>query len=209
VADDTRDPLSRDRIIDAAIALADADGLNGLSMRKVAAELGFEVMSLYNHVSNKQDLLRAMVERVTTEVEMASADTDWQAAIRQHSIDTKEMFARHPWVVGLWASTIPGPNRFDQMEWTLATLERSGLDDHQAHNAFHAIGNHVVGYMLSNIAMPGNDGDLDRLMEDVMASIDEDRHINVIKHIQQHADGDSGPSFEFVLDLLIAGIAAS
>lgn len=207
MANDTRDPLSRDRVVDAAIALADTAGLSGLSMRKVAADLGFEVMSLYNHVSNKQDLLRAMVEQVACEVEMPSADTEWRAAIRQHSIDTKEMFARHPWVVGLWVSTIPGTKRFDHMEWTLATLDRSGLDDRQAHNAFHAIGNHVVGYMLSNIAMPGNDDDIEQVLEEVMATIDQDRHSNVIKHIQQHADGDSGPSFEFVLDLLIAGIA--
>ena len=205
--DDTRDPLSRERIVEAAIALADANGLTGLSMRKVAADLGFEVMSLYNHISNKQDLLRAMVEHVTDEVELASPDTDWKQAIRQHSIDTKEMFTRHPWVVGLWVSTIPGPRRFDHMEWVLATLDRSGLDDRQAHDAFHAIGNHVVGYMLSNIAMPGNDDDLEHVMSEVMETLDEKRHVHVLQHIEQHANGDSGPSFEFVLDLLIAGIA--
>ena len=93
------------------------------------------------------------------------------------------------------------------MEWVLATLDRSGLDDRQAHDAFHAIGNHVVGYMLSNIAMPGNDDDLEHVMSEVMETLDENRHVHVLQHIEQHANGDSGPSFEFVLDLLIAGIA--
>lgn len=199
--------MTRERIVRAAVGLADANGLTGMSMRKVAGELGFEVMSLYNHVANKNDLLRAMVEQVAAEVDLPSPDTDWKIAIRTHAIDTKEMFARHPWVVGLWVSTIPGTLRFDHMEWMLATLDRSGLDDRQAHNAFHAINNHVVGYMLSNIAMPGNDDDIEQVMDEVMTSIDHDRHTNVLKHIQQHADGDSGPSFEFVLDLLIAGIA--
>lgn len=208
MADDTRDPLTRERIVTAAISLADAGGLAGLSMRKVATDLGFEVMSLYNHIANKQDLLRAMVEHVASEIELAGPEVDWKTAIRSQAIDTKEMFAEHPWVVGLWVSTIPGPVRFDQMEWTLATLARSGLDDRQAHNAFHAIGNHVVGYMLSNISMPGNDDDIEQVLQEVMDVLDPERHAHVLEHIEQHANGDSGPSFELVLDLLIDGISA-
>ncbi|MEM7096269.1 MAG: TetR/AcrR family transcriptional regulator C-terminal domain-containing protein [Actinomycetota bacterium] len=207
MSDATRPPLTRDAIVSAAIALADANGLAGLSMRKVAAELGYEVMSLYNHVANKTDLLRAMVDQAAGEIETPGDDEPWRPAIRTHAVATKQMFERHPWAVGLWVGQIPGPRRFDHMEWMLATLDRSGLDHRRAHDAFHAIANHVVGYMLSNLAMPAGEDDLPSLLDEVMAMIDPERHRLVLAHINQHLDGDTGPSFEFVLDILIAGIA--
>lgn len=208
MSDSPRAPLTRDRIVGAAVALADAEGLAGLSMRKVARDLGFEVMSLYNHVANKNDLVRAMLEHVTAEVPLPSLDDGWRAAVRRHSIETKEMFERHRWAVTVWVSTLPGPVRFDHMEWLLATIDTSGLDDRTAHDAFHAITNHVVGFMLANVSMPDHE-EAEQILPDVMAAIDAERHAHVLAHIDQHLNGDSGPSFEFVLDVLIEGIAGS
>jgi AcrR family transcriptional regulator len=193
------------RILTEAVAMADEEGLAKLSMRKLAGRLGFEVMSLYNHVANKDDLHAAMVDLVVTEVALHDADEDWRTAMRQHCVATKEMLLRHPWAVMLWVTTVPGPARFDHMEWELATLATAGLDPDTAHQAFHALSNHVVGYSLQASLM-----DLDQndpAVIEIIGSLDDGRYPNVIEHIRQHLAGEHGASFEFVLDLLLAGIA--
>jgi len=185
--------------------MADEHGLAKLSMRKLASELGFEVMSLYNHVANKDDLHRGMVDLVVAEVALGEPDDDWRSALRNHAVATKDMFFRHPWAVMLWVTCIPGPERFDQMEWKLATLETAGLDADATHSAFHAITNHVVGYSLQASLMEFDDQD--PVAVNLTQTLDPERYEKVIVHIQQHLDGDHGPSFEFVLDLLLDGIS--
>src|SRR6266702_6817989 len=96
-----RKPLSRERVLDAAIALADRDGLEALSMRKLAQALGVEAMSLYNHVANKGDLVDAMVDRVVGEIELPATGDDWDVAIRKCAISAHEAFLRHPWACSL------------------------------------------------------------------------------------------------------------
>src|SRR5690349_9083372 len=95
-----RHPLSRDRVLDAAIAFADAEGLEALSMRKLAQALGVEAMSLYNHVSSKADLVEAMVDRVVGEIELPDPAGDWEAAVRTCAVSAHEAFLRHPWACG-------------------------------------------------------------------------------------------------------------
>src|SRR5678816_2585028 len=97
-----RKPLSRERVLRAAIELADADGIEALSMRKLARELGVEAMSLYNHVANKDAILDGIVEVVAAEAEFPADETEWKSAIRQSAIATRDMFVRHPWASGLW-----------------------------------------------------------------------------------------------------------
>lgn len=201
-----RQPLTRDRVLAEAVAFADEDGIGSVSMRKLATRLGFEVMSLYNHVANKRDLQQGMVDLVTKEVPLPADPSDWRAALRQHAIDSKNMFLRHPWAVMLWVTTVPGEARFDQMEWKLRTLGGSDLDEVAAHHAFHAIMTHVTGYSLqATLMLPDED---DALAVNLADTLDADRYPQVIAHIQQHIDGAHGPSFEFVLDLLLDGIAA-
>ncbi len=197
----------------AAVDLADADGIDKLSMRNLAAHLGFEVMSLYNHVANKDDLLSGMADVVASEIERVAIDADdpdgWKRALRHQMLETKTAFERHRWVVMLWVTTMPGPARFDHMEWTLSTLQAGGLSEHGTHIGFHALTNHVVGFMLQNVSMTFEEGDADAIAADVMASLDPERHEHTIRHIGQHLDGDHGSSFEFVLDLLLDGIEAN
>ncbi len=195
--------LTREAIIDAAIRLAERDGLAKLSMRNLAAELGFEVMSLYTHVRNKADVLSSMVERSTEQLELPEIDDtfEWRTALREHALDLKALFERHPWLVELWLRSIPGPRRFDLMEWQLAAYAASGLGEHDAHRAYHAFFNHTVGYMLQRHAMTfAND---DAAIEDMIGTLDPDRHVHVLQHVDQHRNGDTGDSFEFTLDLLL------
>lgn len=198
-----RPTLTREAIVDAAIRVAERDGLAKLSMRNLATELGFEVMSLYTHVANKADLHTSMVERSVEELEMPDIDDtfEWRSALRAHSLKIKAMFERHPWAVDLWLRSAPGPRRFDLMEWQLAAFANSGLSERDAHTAYHALFNHTVGYMLQRSAMTfGNNA---AAVDEIIDTLDPDRHAHVLHHIDQHRNGDQGDSFEFTLDLLL------
>ena len=198
-----RPPLTRDAVVDAAIRIADRDGLSKLSMRNLAAEVGLKVMSLYTHVNNKADLHSAMVERCVEQLEMPAIDDSfqWRPALRAHSIGLKEMFERHPWSVDLWVRSTPGPRRFDVMEWQLAAFGTSGLTEQAAHTAFHALFNHTVGFMLQRQAMAST-GD-SATVDEMISTLDPERHAHVLHHVDQHRRGDTGDSFEYTLDLLL------
>ena len=201
-----RKPLTRERVLSVAVRMADESGVERLRMRSLAAELGFEVMSLYNHVENKADLLIGMTDLVASEIDMPDRAQPWREAVRAHAMELRAMFLRHPWVVNLWVTTMPGPVRFALMDAELETWNRAGLPDHEAHHAYHAVNNHVVGYHIQNGMMPVKADELDSVASDVIESLDPERHSHVIRHIHQHLDGDHGESFEYVLDLIIDGI---
>ena len=93
--------LNRDRVLRAAIVLADANGIESLSMRKLGVELGIEAMSLYNHVANKSDLLDGMIDSVFGEIDLPSGGTDWRTAMRRRAISARQVMSRHPWAIGL------------------------------------------------------------------------------------------------------------
>ncbi len=198
-----RPQLTRESIVDAAIRVAGRDGLAKLSMRNLAAELGFEVMSLYTHVSNKADLHTSMVERVVEQIEMPDIDDtfEWRAALREHAINLKTLFEQHPWSVELWLKSTPGPARFDLMEWQLAAFATSELSEHDAHTAYHALFNHTVGFMLQRHAMAftSNDG----AIAEMLSTLEPHRHAHVLHHVDQHRNGETGDSFEFTLDLIL------
>ncbi|RZV42820.1 MAG: TetR/AcrR family transcriptional regulator [Acidimicrobiales bacterium] len=198
-----RPKLTREAIVDAAIRVADRDGLAKLSMRNLAKELGFEVMSLYTHVSNKADLHTGMVEHCIDQLETPDIDDtfDWRTALRKHALDLKALFEHHPWSVELWVRSIPGPRRFDLMDWQLAAFAASGLSEHDAHRAYHAFFNHTVGYMLQRHAMTfaGDEAAIGKMI----ATLDPDRHAHVLHHVDQHRNGHIDDSFEFTLDLLL------
>jgi len=198
-----RPPLTRQAIVDAAIKITERDGLTKLSMRKVAAELGFEAMSLYTHVTSKDDVLTGMVERSIEQIQLPPIDQEfaWRDALRKHALDLAALFERHPWSVELWLKSIPGPLRFDLMEWQLAAFAASGLSEQEAHMAYHAYFNHTVGFMLQRHAMTyaGNDVAIAKMI----STLDADRHANVLHHVDQDRNGDSGDSFEYTLDLLL------
>ena len=105
-----RIPLSRDRVLRAAVAFADEHGIASLSMRKLGEALGVEAMSLYNHVANKDELLDGMVDLVFGEIELPAGDGDWRTAMRQRAVSARQVLSRHRWAIGLMESrTSPGP----------------------------------------------------------------------------------------------------
>ncbi len=206
----SREPLDRDAIVARGVAFADEHGVEALSMRKLAAELGYEVMSLYNHVANKAEVLSLMVDAVAAEIPDPDPDVDPLVAVRTLAVDTRAALVRHPWAASLWLRQMPGPARVRHMEHHLAALAATDMAPAVAHLAFHAVNNHVIGYTLQEQAMAyvmPADGDADALARSFIDGLSAEEFPHTIAHVHQHLDGDTAPSFELVLDLLLDGLA--
>lgn len=202
----TRGPLTRDTIVRAAVALADEDGVKGLTMRKLAQSVGYEVMSLYNHVANKRELLDLIVDAAASEVVSPEDSLEPMAAVRAIALSLREALVNHPWAPELWLSQIPGPHRSRVMEDLLRSLDRSDLPPELAHHGFHAVINHVVGYTIQQLGMASVPGDPEQVITDYLGSLSPEDHALTIAHVHQHIDGDTSSSFELVLDLILDGL---
>ena len=208
---DSRSRLTRDRVLDAAIELADAHGVDALSMRKLAKHLGFEVMSLYNHVANKEDLLDAMVDRVAAEIVAPPPGAGWKPAARAMAISAHEALLRHRWASGLWTTQWPGRHRWLQMESLLAVLAEAGLPDDLADLGFHAITLHVVGFTQQQLSYAMDEQRSREMYERFAREVRADEFPRVVDHVRYHQEveeRDEAPrdEFAFVLDLILDGL---
>jgi AcrR family transcriptional regulator len=150
-----RPRLNRDRVIDAAVALADAGGLESLSMRKLGEALGVEAMSLYTHVSGKDDLLDGMTDAVFAEIDLPVTDQDWRTAMRDRALSARAALTRHPWAIRLMQSrTSPGPATLRHHDAVIGTLRRSGFSLELTAHAFSAIDAYVYGFALQQESLP-------------------------------------------------------
>jgi AcrR family transcriptional regulator len=143
----TRTPLTRERIIEAAIVFADAHGVDELSMRKLGAVLGVEAMSLYNHVANKDDIYDGMIDHVFNEIPLPDSALDWKEQTRRLGHGAMEQFGRHPWVVYLlMARGNFGPGALHFMDHVLGLLLEAGFGEEDAHHAWQMLASHTMGY---------------------------------------------------------------
>ena len=202
-----REPLSKERVLRTAIGLADKGGIDSLSMRKLAHELGVEAMSLYHYVSDKDALLSGMVDRVVSEVEPTSPDGDWRAAIRRSAISFHDALKRHPWATSLMMSgTGANPARLRYMDALLGRLRAAGFSANLTHHAYHALDSHIIGSTLwhagySNMKLPADFET--KFVRDIAKELPY-----LAEHAQQHLTKRPGdvPEFEFGLDLILDGL---
>src|SRR6266849_6685762 len=149
-----RTPLSRERVLQAAIDLADKGGLGALSMRKVAQDLGVEAMSLYTHVRNKEDILNGMVDVVFSEIDVPSSP-DWWTAMRQRAISARQALLRHPWAIGLMESRVqPGPATLRHHDSVLRNLREAGFSIDTAAHAYSVLDSYIYGFTLNELSLP-------------------------------------------------------
>jgi AcrR family transcriptional regulator len=150
-----RAPLSRERVLRAAVALADEAGVDALSMRRIAKELGVEAMSLYNHVANKDDLLNGIVDLVFAEIEPPATDVDWKTAMRNRANSTREALRRHPWAIGLMeARSQPGPANIALHEAVIKCLREAGFSLPATVHAYSVQDAYIYGFALQENALP-------------------------------------------------------
>ncbi len=154
-ADEPRLPLSQPRVLDAAVALADRDGIESLSMRKLADALGVGAMSLYYYVPNKDELLDGMIELVFGEIELPSLDDEWRAAMRQRAVSTRQTLGRHRWAVGLMESRrTPGPASLRVHDTVLGILREAGFSIEMTIHALSVQDAYIYGFALQEKSVP-------------------------------------------------------
>ena len=151
--------LTREKVVDAAVAVADAGGLSAVSMRNVGRELGVEAMSLYHHVADKSALLDAMVDWIFTRIELPAPDDGWRDGMVRRADSARAVLAAHPWALGLVDSRrTPGPALLSHHDAVLGCLRRNGFTVELASHAFSAIDSYVYGFVLTEMNLPFSDG---------------------------------------------------
>ena len=203
--------LSRDRVLHAAVALADSAGIESLSMRRLADELGVVPMALYRHLANKEELLDGMIDVVVGEIDPPVSDTDWKNAVRQRILSARQALLRHPWASQVIESrTNPTPVLLDYMNSMIGIFLASGFSVNLTHHLMHAIGSRLLGFTQELF-------DDSRSVDEIPASVLQEMvnrypYVAAIAGAASH-DGVSvvGPGcddqfeFEFSLDLLLDG----
>ena len=206
-----RTPLSRERVLRAAVALADDSGLRLLTMRKLGETLGVEAMSLYNHVADKDDLLDGMVDVVFGEIDLPTGEDGWRAAMRQRAISAREALARHPWGIGLMESrTSPGPATLRHHDAVLGVLRGAGFSIELAAHAFSALDSYIYGFALQEASLPFDTAqEAAEVAQAILRQLPTDQYLHLaeltVEHVLQPGY-DYADEFEFGLDLILDGL---
>ena len=214
-----RQALTRERVMRAAVRLADESGLDAVSMRRVGQELGVEAMSLYNHVANKDALLDAMVEHVGAEVnaDMAALDgpdptRDWRGALRARALAARQVMLRHPWMPSVLESrTSMSLEVVRYYDGVVGILTAGGFHHDLAHHSLHALGSRVLGFS-QELFDPGDAGD--GVSPDQMAAMAElaPHLVGMLAEVAHDEPGatlgwcDDQTEFEFGLDVILDGL---
>jgi AcrR family transcriptional regulator len=203
-----RIPLSRDRVLRAAISIADQGGLESLSMRKLAQDLGVEAMSVYYYVANKDEILDGILNFVVAEFEPAVGGPDWKAAIRRSAISAHDVLMRHPWACNLMMSVKRvAPARMTYMESLLGRLREAGFSPNMTHHGYHALDSHIIGSTLWQAGYSSNK-DLEDMAKKFVPTALRD-YPYLAEHAEQHftkSRSKDVPEFEFGLDLILDGL---
>jgi AcrR family transcriptional regulator len=204
-----RTPLSRERVLGAAVALADESGLDAVSMRRLARELGVEAMSLYNHVAGKDDILGGIVELVAGEIDLALDEADWKVGMRRRAISAHEVLSAHAWAGNLWMSSRSlGGARMRYAESVLRGLREGGFPPELTYHAFHVLQSYVLGVTLQEQNLRFEPGELKELAGRFLREFPADEFPELAEHVRQHMEPSEGHggTFEFGLELVLDGL---
>lgn len=204
-----RRPLTPDRIVAAAVTVADRGGLAGVSMRTVAAELGVQAMSLYHHIGGKDALLDLLADWVFAGIERPAPQGDWRAAMRTRAVSARTQLAAHPWSLSLVESRRnPGPQLLAHHEAVLAALRAAGFSVPMATHAFSAIDAYVYGFVLNELNVPIATGSEAEAFADELA-IDAEAYPHLARMLAEQVAGGGyvfGDEFGYGLDILLDGL---
>ena len=212
-------PLSKERVLRAALSLADRGGLDSLSMRNLAGELGAGAMSLYHHVPNKEELLDGMIDIVFSEIELPTTDVDWRTALRRRALSTREVLNRHRWAVGLMEGrATPGPASLRLHDAVLGCLREAGFSIELTIQAYSVQDAYIYGFALQEKHLPFDDAEGGAALAEAQFqeydALEQERQLGalaeaypylaevVVGHVAE-VGYDFAQSFEFGLDLIL------
>jgi AcrR family transcriptional regulator len=206
-----RGRLSPERVLRAAVALADAGGIESLTMRRLGQDLGVEAMSLYKHVANKEALLDGMVDLVFAEIALPTGDTDWRTAMRDRAVSTRAALVRHPWATPLMQSrTAPGPATLQHHDAVIGTLRRAGFSVALSAHAFSVLDGYIYGFAMQQRSLPFDTlEEAQEVGRQMFARMPAGAYPHLTELTVQHIlqpGYDYGDEFEYGLDLILDGL---
>ena len=206
-----RAPLSRERVLRAALVLADTGGIESLTMRRLGQELQVEAMSLYNHVANKEDILDGIVDLVFSEIAVPPGRADWKTPMRRRAVSAHEALLRHPWATSLMQSrTRPGPATLRHHDSVLGILRKAGFTLIMAAHAVSVIDGYIYGFALQQVNMPLRTPEqVAEVAGNILRQLPADEYPHLAEMITEHAMQPGyayAEEFEFGLDLILDGL---
>ena len=210
----TRPRLSRERVLQGAVAVADAGGIAALTIRSLAAELGVKPMAVYHHVANKEEILDGIVDIVFSEIELPTIGGEWHSEMRRRAASAREAMRRHPWAIGLVETrTSPGFATLRHHDAVIGTLRAGGFSVQMTAHAFALIDAFVYGFALSEATLPFNGPDtVPEVAEQMMAHFSPDDYPHLVEFSVEHVmkpGYDYSEEFEFGLSVILDGLAKS
>lgn len=205
-----RVPLDRERVLRAAIALADRGGIEALSMRRLGRALGIEAMSLYNHVANKDDILAGIVDIIVRDIDIAESAVDWKEAMRRRAISMRKTFMCHPWALGLLESrSSVGPATLRYFDSVLRILRQAGFSAVMALRAFSILDSYAYGFTIQEKNLPSGSasatatGELTEQFLRQLPAHEYPHLAEIAADVAMTSGFDFAKEFEFGLDLLL------
>ena len=206
----SRPPLNRDRVLAAAVEIADERGIGAVTMRELASKLGVEAMSLYNHVANKDDILDGMVDFVIEQFDLPSDVDHWREAMRRRAVSAREAFGRHRWAPMLIDSReSSGPARLRYLDWVLGTLMEAGFSVDGASRAFSLLDSYIYGFGIQQFNFSA-DGDAspEEMAEAFLAAVPPENypHLHRMAAHAMRVGYDAEADFDFGLEVILDGL---
>jgi AcrR family transcriptional regulator len=208
-----RDPLTRARVIEAALAIMDAEGLEAVTMRRIGRELGVEAMSLYNHVRDKEDILDGISEAVMSKFQIPTPTGEWLPDARAMAMEWRRLLGLHPGVMQLLAERhkpLEGMAAYIPMDAALEALSGAGLSSREVAQAFNALGGYIMGFvMMEQGLMPGHEPHDHAIQHEALVEAFREAGLTRLGECFQYfAECPTDEQFEFGLDLMLAGLAS-
>jgi len=203
-----RAPLSRDQVLQAAVALADEGGIGAVSMRKLGQVLGVEAMSLYNHVAGKGDLMDGMIDVVFSEIGLPAADGGWKPAMRQRALSARAVLGRHRWAIGLMESRkSPGPATLRHHDAVLGCLRGAGFSVELTAHAYSLLDSYIYGFALQEASLPfGTADETEQVTQEIVAQMPAEAYPHLAELATEHVMQPGyqyGSEFQIGLDLIL------
>ncbi|WP_411284546.1 TetR/AcrR family transcriptional regulator [Lapillicoccus sp.] len=207
-----REPLSRDRVLDGAMVVADAGGLDSLTIRSLAQTVGVGPMSIYHYVANKDEIIDGIVDLVFGEMDIPSPDGDWRTQMHRRSVSVRLVLRRHPWAIPLLQSrTAPGPATLRHLDAVIGCLRGAGFSVEMTAHAYALIDSYVYGFALSEASLPFNGPEtVADVAEAMMQRFSTGAYPHLLQFSSEHVmkpGYDFGAEFEFGLNLVLDSLA--
>jgi AcrR family transcriptional regulator len=208
-----RVPLTRERVLGAALKLADQGGIESLSMRKLGHELGVEAMAVYYHFANKDEVLDGIVDLVFSEIDLPAGGADWKTAMRGRALSVRDALSRHRWAIGLMESRAnPGPANLRHHDAVIGSLRAAGFTMERVAHAYSLLDSYIYGFALTKMNLPFDAStNVGEVAQSMLHPFSNGEYPNLAEMVTEHVMKpayDYSDEFEYGLDVILDGFGS-